>query len=263
MQNHGCACWCTFLLDYVSPAVFVWLSHVLLLTLALNWMFALLITVYYVCIAHWCLKQRQQAPAAISCAVWVSCCYLQVWVFFAELWTGAMCSVGIVFGNFGWFFCGLLSQDTSAGDRNYDRSIWCAIGLWCHCFGHLQTGPLGIRHPVFLLTMHAHFSPPFLTTVCFIVTYIITVFRCRKHFTMPGMFFLIAARKIFPEFMFFTWQGDKVRPLQFTVFSVYRTGCSHSSTLRLVTSCQDDDRSLLHDAFQGIASWSDRDRNDT
>ena len=47
-------------------------------------MFALLITVYIVFVLHMFLKQRQQAPAAIRCAVWVSCCYLQVWR--PELW---------------------------------------------------------------------------------------------------------------------------------------------------------------------------------
>ena len=145
MQNHGCACWCTFLLDYVSPAVFVWLSHVLLLTLALNW---------HVCFAYYCIYCVCIAHVFKTTSTGTCC--------------NPLCSLSQLLLSAGLsFFCWALNG------RYYDRSIWCAIGLWCHCFGHLQTGPLGIRHPVFLLTHACSFLTTVLTTVGFIVTYII------------------------------------------------------------------------------------------
>ena len=124
-------------------------------------MFALLITVYIVFVLHMFLKQRQQAPAAIRCAVWVSCCYLQVWVFFAELWVGAMCSVGIVFGNFGWFFvvCSARTPVLATGTMTGAYGVRLDCGVIVLDTYKLVPWASGIQ--CFCSPMHAHFSPPF------------------------------------------------------------------------------------------------------
>jgi hypothetical protein len=124
-------------------------------------MFALLITVYIMFVLHMFLKQRQQAPAAISCAVWVSCCYLQVWVFFAELWMGAMCSVGIVFGNFGWFFvvCSARTPVLATGTMTGAYGVRLDCGVIVLDIYKLVPWASGIQ--CFCSPMHAHFSPPF------------------------------------------------------------------------------------------------------
>jgi hypothetical protein len=74
---------------------------------------------------------------------------------------GAMCSVGIVFGNFGWFFvvCSARTPVLATGTMTGAYGVRLDCGVIVLDIYKLVPWASGIQ--CFCSPMHAHFSPPF------------------------------------------------------------------------------------------------------